>query len=229
MAASSLLAGSKLSYFPIPGRGESVRLALHLSGVDWIDNRVPGKDWGQLKPSTPWGKMPVLELADGSNLSQQRSLLRFIGKLNGLYPEDPMVAYRVDELMDIVDDVAVLTNSVGQGLEQSQKEAARLESATNGSVAAILGKIDGFIASQGSNGFAVGSTLTVADLIVACHLPMVSCGLFDGVPTTTLDRYPSICSVRKKVMTEARIMEYYAGRTDTMSGFEKFICDVSKL
>ena len=71
-----------------------MRLALQLSGVEWVDNRVPGKDWGSIKPSTPWGKMPMLELADGAKLSQQRALLRFVGKLGGLSPDDPLLAAR---------------------------------------------------------------------------------------------------------------------------------------
>jgi glutathione S-transferase len=228
-SSTSILAGSKLSYFPMPGRGESVRLALQLSGVEWVDNRVPGKDWGSIKPSTPWGKMPMLELADGAKLSQQRALLRFVGKLGGLYPDDPLLAARVDELMDTVEDCQVLTNSVGQGQEQGAKEAARAEAAVSGTVAALLAKIDAYVAMHGSGGFAVGSSLTVADLMVATHLCMIPSGMFDGVPATALDAFPNICLVRKTVMTEPRIAAYYAGRAADMGDFEKFICDVSKL
>ena len=58
------------------------------------------KEWGALKPQTPWGQMPVLTMADGTQYGQARSILRFIGKFSNLYPEDPLLAHAVDALCD---------------------------------------------------------------------------------------------------------------------------------
>ena len=53
----------KLIYFDAPvSRGEECRLALHLSGVDFEDVRIASGDWPALKPKTPFGSLPVLEL-----------------------------------------------------------------------------------------------------------------------------------------------------------------------
>ena len=78
--ATELLKGATLMYFGIPGRGESVRLALAISGIEFIDKRIPFPEWRELKPTTPWGSMPVLQLTDGTTIAQQRALLRAVGR-----------------------------------------------------------------------------------------------------------------------------------------------------
>ena len=50
----------KLTYFDAPvSRGEECRLALHIAGIDFEDDRIKGPDWPALKPKTPYGSMPV--------------------------------------------------------------------------------------------------------------------------------------------------------------------------
>ena len=138
--------------------------------------------------------MPVITLQDGTQFGQARSILRFIGKHSGLYPEDPLEALKVDSLMDALDEFQTITNSVGQGLPQEEKEAAvstftrsssyarllrpaalspdiftsnpqRLAACSDGGkIATRLTQLEAFIASNGENGFAVGNALTIADL-----------------------------------------------------------------
>jgi glutathione S-transferase len=165
-AVLSELSGCTLHYFPLPGRGEPVRLALALSGQPWTDHRIPGKEWGAFKPQTPWGSMPSLELADGTHLGQTRALMRFVGKLSGLFPDDVRQAALVDGIMDAVDDMLSATNKVGQGLDQAAKEAARAEAALSGTIEAGFARLDATIAQLGSGGCCVGSGVTVADLMV---------------------------------------------------------------
>ena len=52
MAVREQLNGSELMYFPLQGRGESIRLALTIAGVDFVDKRLPGKLWGAEKSKT---------------------------------------------------------------------------------------------------------------------------------------------------------------------------------
>lgn len=80
------LEGSKLSYFPIPGRAEAIRVALHAGGIKFTDERILPANWPALKPTTPFGSMPILTLADGTVLAQSGTLLRFVGKQTGHYP-----------------------------------------------------------------------------------------------------------------------------------------------
>lgn len=225
----SSLDGSKLTYFSIPARGEAIRLTLAVAGITWTDNRVAFSEWDDLKGKTPWGFLPVLELNDGTKIGQQRSILRYIGRLTDLYPADPILALRCDELMDVVDDVGNMVNAVGRGLDQNAKETARAEAVATGDVAKMFSKIDTFIATHGTaSGCCVGTgTLTVADFFVAATLGNLCSGFFDGVPTDTLDAYPYIRAVRCAVAVHPKVAAWYAGRGEDLSSFEKAIASPS--
>ena len=70
----------KLMYFDFStSRGEECRLALHLAGVEFEDDRVPPPKWRERKASTPFGTMPVLTIPGKGELAQSAVILRFIG------------------------------------------------------------------------------------------------------------------------------------------------------
>eukprot|EP00978_Attheya_sp_CCMP212_P048962 scaffold598397_cov79-Attheya_sp.AAC.1 len=100
--------------------------------------------------------MPFLSLADGSTeIHQQRTILRFVGKETHLYPTDSIKAAKVDELMDALEDIGGKTNAAGQGLAQEEKEAARKAACEKGGVTyGILENVDKFIAANGTGGHA---------------------------------------------------------------------------
>jgi hypothetical protein len=111
-SAAAALAGCKLTYFGLPGRGEAIRLALKIGNIQHTDCRIEFAEWGALKSTTPWGALPILELADGTKMAQQRAILRFVGKCVGVYPADALAAAKCDEIMDVIDDIAVEINKV---------------------------------------------------------------------------------------------------------------------
>src|SRR5262245_28595615 len=96
----------KLTYFDAPvSRGEECRLALHLAGVDFEDVRVKRPDWPALKPQTPFGGMPILELPGKPPLAQSIAILVFIGRSHGLHPSDLFEAARHEAVMAHVEDL----------------------------------------------------------------------------------------------------------------------------
>ena len=119
------LPGLKFIYFPVASRGDAMRLALTLNQVPYEDKRIAPSEWMALKPSTPWGSLPYVELADGTHIGQSKSILRYIGKGTGLYPQDALLAALVDECIDGCDAMAITTNSTGQGLPGPEKVAKR--------------------------------------------------------------------------------------------------------
>jgi hypothetical protein len=87
---------------------------------------------------------------------------RFVGKLSGLYPEQPMDALAVDEVMDVVQDVLTRTP---QDADADVKKAKREEYAA--------GKLKGYMAllahrCQSTDGgpYVLGASLTIADLVL---------------------------------------------------------------
>ena len=209
----SVLTGSKLIYFGIPGRGEAVRLALAIGGVEFEDKRVPFQAWGKVKPTTPWGTVPVLELADGSQLAQARSILRFVGKATGLYPPEPLLAQRVDELMDALEDLDAAITSAGRGLPKDEQEVARLAAVSEGgAVYSFLAKIDAFIQAHGSGGYAVGAEMNIASILTFVTLGRAVGGVFFGVPPTVCDPFPNIQAVRRTVGSDPAVVAWYDAR-----------------
>jgi glutathione S-transferase len=61
----------------------------------------------------PGKKLPVLELDDGTKIGQSVSILRFLGKQHGYYPEDPLEAHKCDYLLDCYNDkfIGIALNS----------------------------------------------------------------------------------------------------------------------
>ena len=48
----------------------------------------------------------MLELADGRTLVQSNSMLRYLGRNFGYYPEeDPAIAWKIDSLIDATEDI----------------------------------------------------------------------------------------------------------------------------
>ena len=57
----------KLTYFDFAGgRAEPARLAFHIGGIAFEDYRFPGTQFGEVRKSTPFGQVPVLERGLGS-------------------------------------------------------------------------------------------------------------------------------------------------------------------
>ena len=220
-APASVLSGCRLTYFGIPGRAEAIRLALAVGGVDFEDARVAFPAWPKVKPATPWGAVPVLELADGSELAQARSILRFVGRHTGLYPADPRAAQRVDELMDALEDLGAVVTAVGQGLPKAEQEAARRAAASEGgAVHAFLARIDAFVAAHGERGYAVGGQIDVASILLFTALGRLVGGVYYGVPPTACDPFPSLQAVRKTVGGHPAVVAWYDERVAQKKSLE---------
>jgi hypothetical protein len=97
----------KLYYFNTPGKGECVRLLCTYSNLDFEDVRISSDDLGNLKKEGKlvFGQVPALEV-DGKNvLVQSAAIMRYLGKLTGLYPSCPLQAAKVDAIIDQENDL----------------------------------------------------------------------------------------------------------------------------
>ena len=60
------------------------------------------RDKGQL----PAGKVPVWVTADKKRvLNQSGAIMRYLGRLTGYYPQDPLIAYDIDWAIDTLNDI----------------------------------------------------------------------------------------------------------------------------
>jgi glutathione S-transferase len=99
----------KLTYFDFDGgRGEPIRIAFHAAGIEFgiefEDNRLSFAEFGEMRQSTRFSALPVLEI-DGAEVTQSNAISRYVGKLAGLYPTDDLQALYCDEAMGVAEDV----------------------------------------------------------------------------------------------------------------------------
>ncbi len=98
----------KLYYFNIPGKGEPIRLACAYGGVELDDFRMHANEFHDLKVSgkLAFGQVPALSVNDDQMIFQSAAIMRYVGKLTGLYPtNDDLLAAKIDMIVDSENDM----------------------------------------------------------------------------------------------------------------------------
>ncbi len=200
----------KLTYFDFDGgRGEPVRIALHAAGVDFEDHRITFDEFMETRTDMRFNCSPELEI-DGVTVTQSNSMLRYVGKMAGLYPEDDLQALYCDEAMDAIED---LLHRIGPtfGLEGDELKAAR-EKLSDGWISVFIKGLAEILERAGGDYFA-DNRLTVADLKVYMQIRMLRAGTLDHVPTDLVDKLaPSLVRHEERVGNDPIVTAYYAAR-----------------
>jgi glutathione S-transferase len=197
----------KLTYFDMSGsRGEECRLALHLAGVDFEDNRVKRADWPAVKATTPFGAVPVFEMPGKPPLAQSNAILTLIGKKYGLHPTEDFEAARHLALMEHVED---LRHKVGFTLtikDPDQKRAAREELAA--------GYIPTWGAATerqiGDGPYTAGARLQVVDLKLYIVVRWFASGTLDHIPATVFESFPKLQTLCQAVAAHEGVKAWQA-------------------
>ena len=198
----------KLTYFDIyGGRGEPARLAMHIGGIAFEDHRINFQEFGASRRSFPFNRIPKLEI-DGVELSQCNSINRYVGKLAGLYPSDPLQAAFCDEAMDAVEDIISQVVTTFPIKDEAKKKAAR-EALADGAITTYLEQLQTCLQERGGEYFADGR-LTVADLKVMVWVRSLRSGILDYVPKNLPDRVaPMLVEHLARVEDHPKVQEYY--------------------
>lgn len=198
----------KLTYFDFHGgRGEPARLALHIGGIPFEDHRFAFPEFAELRKATPFGQVPTLHV-DGTLVTQSDAILRYAGKLAGLYPTDPYQALLCDEVSYVVEDANVKLGPTFRMTGDEQK-AARL-ALVNGSMPVYLRWLEAQLLAHGGQYFA-DNRLTVADLKVFVDVRNLNSGRLDHVPTDLVQSVaPALNAHLERIANTPAIQAYYA-------------------
>ena len=200
----------KLTYFNFDGgRGEPVRIALHAAGIEFEDERLSFEQFSEMRRGTPFSALPVLNI-DGADVTQTNSLLRYVGKIAGLYPTDSLQALYCDEVMSAFEDV---NHHVGRTLflQGDELRLAR-EKLVDGWLTIFVRGLDKLLVRGGGEYFA-DNQLTVADLKAFVQVRSLRSGILDHVPADLVDRLaPALVEHQVRVEADARVVAYYASR-----------------
>jgi len=199
----------KLTYFDAPAsRGEECRLALHVAGVPFEDNRISREAWAALKPTTPFGSLPTLELPNkpGIVFAQSNAILVLIGRGHDLHPSDLFEAARHEAMMCHVEDLRASVTPTLRIRDEAEKQKARTALAE-----AFLPSWAKHAESQlGEGPFFAGDKLHVVDIKLYMAVRWFASGTVDYVPSTVFSSFPKLTRVYEAVRDDARIKAWYA-------------------
>jgi glutathione S-transferase len=197
---------TSLTYFDFDGsRGLECRLALTVAGLPFEDIRLSREQWAALKPKTPFGALPLLDI-DGKKLAQSNAILGYIGRTHGLYPADPWQAAQHDALLQSVEDLRVKLPD-GKGMSDDEKKAAREAFA-----AGWLSQWATTVSEQIAGPFVGGDAISVADLKLFVILRSYLSGTYDHVPPSTFDHFPKLLALYAAVASYPAIRAYLEPR-----------------
>jgi prostaglandin-H2 D-isomerase / glutathione transferase len=196
----------RLTYFDqATSRGEECRLALFLAGVDFEDNRIPRSAWPALKPTTPFGSLPIFELPGKPPVSQSNAILGYIGRAHGLLPIDAWEAMRLESLMSASEE---LRHAVARtfGIEDPAELVRRRRELVEGPIKTWAAGMEKQIVGP----FAGGAVISVADLKLFIVAGWLKKGVLDHVPPDVLGPFERLERLFASVKDHPKIVEWYA-------------------
>lgn len=114
----------KLIYFNLRARGEVSRLIFEQAGVKYEDKRVAKEEWQQLKPNTPTGVLPILEV-DGKQLTGSVVIERFLAGRFGLAGSNDVENAEIAGIVDLLQDFFLCM--LKMHFEQDEEKKAQLK------------------------------------------------------------------------------------------------------
>jgi len=154
----------KLTYFNGRGRGEPARLLFEYAGVKYEDNRIEDAIWPALKPSTPFGQLPVLEIDGKVMIAQAKAICRYLGHEFNLVPKDHIEAARADMLVDGNGDVTTHYD-LWYYEEDPVKKPEVWKKLETEHIVPFADRCEKFLTSTGT-GYFVNKTITWADIFL---------------------------------------------------------------
>lgn len=200
----------KLTYFDFSGgRAEPARLALHVGGIPFEDNRFAPGVFPEVRKTTPLNQVPTLHIND-VQVTQSDAITRYAGKLAGLYPEDDLQALFCDEVMGALEDINTKLGATfgmtGDALKNAREALA----------AEVLPRYLRWLQNQleGHGGeFFADHRLTVADLKAFVILRWLGSGKLDHIPAGLVETVaPKLVAFIDRIAAIPAIAQYYKMR-----------------
>jgi glutathione S-transferase len=195
-----------------------------LGEFQYVDKRIEGKEWTpDVKKGMPYGQLPVLVVEPGKPgrkmIAQTKAILRYVGKLARpggvpLYPSDPFLAAKVDEVLDAFDDLWILLAPTyriqDKSLQEQERQRLFMPEGEGSQMVSIFERALADSAKRQSAYVVPEAGFTVADLVAFCMLNTLRSGFVEGLSTTLFDSYPHIKMHREKIASLPTIRSYYA-------------------
>lgn len=151
--------------------------------------------------------LPVLTV-DGQKFSQSLAMMRYAGRKGNLYSDDLLIALRIDEILDIVQDMLAKAPSAE---DEAEKLKLRAEYGA-GKMKLYMSRLDQLLQQSSTPWIAGTPDISIADLAVWQLLLMIRKGDFDGIDKGYTDAFPAVAGLEGAVTGHRVVTAYYAAR-----------------
>ncbi|XP_045451696.1 glutathione S-transferase 2-like [Melitaea cinxia] len=195
-------------YFNVKSLGEGARMMLTYADQEFEDRRVSDEEWPALKPSMPFGQMPVMVI-DGKQYAQSFAISRYLGRKYGLSGKDIEEDFEIDQNMDHVKDIYATAAIVQYETDEVVREKKHKDFTKN-VYPAMLDKLDEII--KKNNGHIALGKITWADFMFTGVLDYIKKML--RMPDLE-KKYPSYQQVIDNVYAIPKIAAYKKNAPET--------------
>ncbi|XP_050509817.1 glutathione S-transferase-like [Diabrotica virgifera virgifera] len=194
----------KLIYFDVPGKGEAIRMILSYGEIPFEDKRIQMGDWPKLKPTTPLGQLPLLEV-DGKAIPQSTAICRYLASIVKLDGKDAKENLALDVALETLFDLQKMNGEIKYEQDAAKKKE-KLEKLLQQGLPLYFGKLDEY--AKKHNGYIAFERLSWADILFVC----VYEALVNLAGKEAVASYPSLQQVKKNVLATKGINKWIKNR-----------------
>ncbi|XP_011265518.2 glutathione S-transferase [Camponotus floridanus] len=180
----------KLTYFPIQALAEPIRFLFSYGGTEFIDYRFDRADWPKIKPTMPFGQVPVVEV-DGKKIAQSVAISRYLAKQYGLAGKDDWESLEIDSTVDTIHDLRA--NIAAYHYEDNKTAKEEKLKRAKEIVPYYLERLDAQVQKNG--GYFVGGALSWADFTFVGLLDYLNFMMRENI----IEKYDNLKQLKQKV------------------------------
>lgn len=189
----------KLVYFNLKGRAEIIRLCLASGKVPFEDKRITQEEFATLKPTLPFGQLPVLHV-NNFVYPQSMAIVRCASTLAGIYPTDAFHLIKVELILGCYDELVAPIVEIMHSIPDEAAKAAKTKELVEHTCPKVLGYVQNLISGK----FVLDGKFSIADVAI---FSIVDHYLF-AMKGFNVSKYPKILSVVENVKAEPNIAAY---------------------
>ncbi|KAF6208059.1 hypothetical protein GE061_016509 [Apolygus lucorum] len=160
-------------------------MLLTYMGQEFEDVRVTFDEWKKIKPTSPFGKLPTLEV-DGKIITQSAAICRYLGREAGLAGANPWEDLQIDIIVDTFSDFRKDVSGFHHESDPEVKEKKRL-ALLKETVPFYFERFDKII--KDNNGYVANGKLSWADIFLFGFSDTLIAQLQDDIKYSSMKRY----------------------------------------
>jgi len=197
----------KLTYFNITGRAEPIRFLLAYLNVDYEDNRFEREQWPSIKPTMPFGQVPVLEI-DGKVVNQSVAISRYLAKKAGLTGNNEWETLLIDVAIDNIYEMR--QEIIKYNYEQNAEIKSKMyDSLINETIPFYVDRFEKNVSDN--NGYFLNGKLSWPDLYFVSILDY----LYSIIKVDLIVGRPYLTALKQKVLDIPQIKSWISKRPKT--------------